>query len=209
MSDDYKIVMKEMLNLLSNYKDHIMEISGMRTCKGTMIKGYQLHDRQSDHNTKNAIFIEAGIYGYDQVSTMAAVLIIKNLLKLKSHPTSLLRYYDFIIIPIANPDQFGLTPVNKKHQYKIRRCKNHLPTDETTVCESVDFTLNYPFQFGNSSHIPKYSQCGPNYPGEKPFTIIEAENTKSTMNHYFGNIKGYISLNSGGNSILYPYAYQL
>ncbi|CBY00699.1 hypothetical protein IAQ61_011605 [Plenodomus lingam] len=183
-----------------------------RTIYAFHLFGDKQKSEDGKETSKPIILWHATIHAREWISTMVieylAYQLIDGYKSGNSNVTAWLDYYDFYIVPIANPDGFLYTQTNDRLWRKNRQPR---PTLNTT-CLGTDGNRNWKFQWdaeppeGGSTPDP----CGQTYRGIAPGDTPEnqAVDGLSTKLAQTGRgIRSFIDFHSYGQMILTPYGY--
>ncbi|XP_064645163.1 carboxypeptidase B-like [Lineus longissimus] len=154
-------------------------------------------------SNKPAIWIDCGIHAREWISPATCVYTIYRFItdftRGYSRVTSLLRKFDFYIMPNANPDGY-------EYSWNMNRMWRKTVTpqyDLGSPCIGVDPNRNWDYQWmaaGASSN-----PCSDGYGGRSAFSEVE---TQAMSNFVYANratIKAFISLHSYGQMFLTPW----
>ncbi|XP_013115076.2 zinc carboxypeptidase [Stomoxys calcitrans] len=155
-----------------------------------------------------AIFIESNIHAIEWISSATTTCFIDRLLKAENKDMkNLLWNYDWIFVPVLNPDGFEFS----RHKVRLWR-KNRKPTgfsNSSGPCYGVDLNRNFDFEWGETGwniDVP----CDHWYGGAKPDSEPEVKAlerfVKSFPRKY---IRMYLAFHSYGNMVLLPYGHTI
>lgn len=157
---------------------------------------------------RHTIVITAGSHAREWISTSTATYLLRGLLHnfdLYHHDVieKLLTHYDFIFIPVLNPDGYEYTWTTDRLWRKNRQ-HTSLP-----FCRGIDLDRSFPFAW--DGHTQTDNPCSESYAGERPLQAIEAIrlaewalNETEKADRIF---TAFIDLHSYSQEILYPYSY--
>jgi murein tripeptide amidase MpaA len=123
---NYRMVAEKYMNV-TEIADYLREMVKLATkakldakieAVGTSIEGKTLElirMRKNDGKPKTQILIDSGIHAREHHSISLALYILKNLVVNKDENSRLWDLYEFLILPVANPDgyQYSLTKVSR------------------------------------------------------------------------------------------------
>ncbi|XP_060806443.1 carboxypeptidase B [Amyelois transitella] len=148
---------------------------------------------------KPVIVIEAASVAREWITVPSAMYIVDMLLEDEQY--QLLEEFEWIVIPVLNPDGYEFSHTNTRLWIKSRRT-NLLPL----VCVGVNINRNFDIDFGNFDSSTNY--CSDTYDGGSPFSEPESQFVQSIVEEYRDRIKLYISLQNKGGLITYPWSYE-
>lgn len=168
------------------------------TSEGRTLTAFCIHKHDHKHSDDlPVIFIEAGVRPREWISVMSALYFLHEVVEHHYDYSDLLDNFEFVVIPVANPDGYVFTHATDRLWNKNRRSVG-------SGCFGTDVNANFRFQFRSGS-----DPCSPNYPGDFFFSERESFELSNFMSSpkYAGKILGYISLQAFGEQILVPYNY--
>ncbi|XP_030380226.1 carboxypeptidase B-like [Scaptodrosophila lebanonensis] len=150
---------------------------------------------------KNVIFVDATFHGREWLPPHAAVYLVEQLVSNFKENMDLLKDYDWIILPLVNPDGYV-------HSYTFNNMWrfNRKPSRNGYI--GTDLNRNFGFQWGRldgSSRNPRSEL----FAGNAPFSEPESRIVRDIMHDLVVSGRGimYITLHSYMNAILYSYDY--
>ncbi|CAG9133884.1 unnamed protein product [Plutella xylostella] len=152
-----------------------------------------------DTNAKPVIIIEAGIIPREWITIPAAINAINKLLEVEN--AKLLNAFDWIVIPVLNPDGYEYTHTDLRYWTKTLTTSSHLQS----VCPGANINRNFDIDWlvsGSSS-----SPCSPIYSGIEPFSEIENQMVKNLLEEYGDRVRMFLSLQNNGPFITYPWQF--
>ncbi|EDS34654.1 zinc carboxypeptidase [Culex quinquefasciatus] len=144
-----------------------------------------------------SILIDAGIHAREWITISVALYVIQQLVERDAVSARMLRNFDWIILPLLNPDGYEYSREHNKMWRKTRR-----PLGENR-CVGVDCNRNFNVSWG----IGTARFCSLLYRGERPFSELETRNVRDILRKLRPNCRFYLSLHSYAKAILYPRAY--
>ncbi|XP_068623161.1 carboxypeptidase B-like [Battus philenor] len=173
-------------------------IEGGTTSEGRPLMYIKLSNRTED--TKPIIIVEAGINPREWITVPSSLNIVTKLLDGGSN--RLLSGFEWIIIPVLNPDGYEYTHTNLRLWTKSRSTQSNLGA----ICPGVNINRNFNIDwlaFDSSS-----SPCSHLYGGIMAFSEVESRLIQSLLEEYGSRIRMYISLQNNGGFISYPWQYE-
>ncbi|XP_075982440.1 carboxypeptidase B-like [Anticarsia gemmatalis] len=147
---------------------------------------------------KPVIVVEGGIVPRDWITIPAVLNIVQNIL---AEPR-FLQEYDWIVIPVVNPDGYEYTHTNLRLWTKSRSTN----TDLGHICPGVNINRNFNVDWLNFD--ASSSPCSHVFGGTEPFSEIETKMIQSIITTYGSRIKLYLSMQNNGGFISYPWSYE-
>ena len=188
--------------------------------KGRDLKAIRISDSVMNSKNKPMIWVDGGIHGREWVASSTALWIATALLgevdsSLHQEVRQLLEIYQFVILPLSNPDGYEYSRSSKSNRLwrKTRRpsgCKYKIPLVKEKLCPKcygIDPNRNFDVAFGTAGTTPE--PCSETYPGSEAFS---EENTKAMRDFIEKNseiIKLYLSYHSYSQLFLKPLGYSV
>ncbi|XP_073821472.1 zinc carboxypeptidase-like [Musca autumnalis] len=173
-----------------------------KSYEGRPIKAVRISTKPGN----KAIFVESNIHAIEWISSATTTCFIDNLLKAETKEMKkLLRDYDWIYVPVLNPDGLEYT-----HNVERLWRKNRKPTgfsNSSGICYGTDMNRNFGYMWGGAGYnidVP----CDHWYGGAAPDTepeVLALENFVSAFPE--GYIRMYLAFHSYGNFVLLPYGH--
>ncbi|CAH4000590.1 carboxypeptidase B-like [Pieris brassicae] len=167
---------------------------------GTTDEGRPLVYFKIGNPTRNnpVVIIEAGINPREWITVPAALNVVDKVIQQRRF----LDGFDWIIIPVVNPDGYEYTHTNLRLWAKNRSVRSNLGT----ICPGVNINRNFDidWQISDSSTSP----CSHLYAGTEAFSEPETRFIRSLHMEYSGRLQLYISLQNTGGFIAYPWQYE-
>lgn len=165
-------------------------------------------DDPHKEDPRQTVLVAAGSHAREWISTSTAAFLLRSLLHNFDHRDhdvieKLLTHYDFIFLPVLNPDGYEYTWTTDRLWRKNRQ--------ETTLpfCKGID--LDHAFSFGWSGDNQTDNPCSESYAGQHPLQAVEAQrvtewarNETSSGRRVFAAL---LDLHSYSQEILYPFSY--
>ncbi|XP_065357356.1 zinc carboxypeptidase-like [Calliphora vicina] len=155
-----------------------------------------------------AIFVESNIHAIEWISSATTTCFFENLLNSSDEKMkNLLENYDWIFVPVLNPDGF-------EYSHNVERLwrKNRRPTgfrNASGPCYGIDLNRNFDYKWGVSGFnfdVP----CDHWYGGAKPNSEPEVIALESFVNSFDNDyIRMYLAVHSFGQFVLLPYGHSI
>ncbi|XP_075150951.1 zinc carboxypeptidase-like [Haematobia irritans] len=163
--------------------------------------------RISHKPNNKAIFIESQIHAIEWISSATSTCFFNNLFNSNNKTLNkLLKDYDWIYVPVLNPDGFVYT-----HTVERLWRKNRKPTgfsNSSGICYGTDLNRNFGYEWGALSAWNFNEPCDHWYGGAKPDSEPEVLALQNFINSFPDDyIKMYVPLHSYGNFVLLPYGH--
>ncbi|XP_011292502.1 zinc carboxypeptidase-like [Musca domestica] len=173
-----------------------------KSYEGRPIKAVRISTKPGN----KAIFIESNIHAIEWISSATTTCFINNLLKAETKEMRmLLRSYDWIYVPVLNPDGLEYT-----HNVERLWRKNRKPTgfsNSSGICYGTDMNRNFDFKWGGAGYnidVPCDHWYGGAVPDSEP-EVLALENFVSAFPRNY--IRMYLAFHSYGNFVLLPYGH--
>lgn len=183
---------------------------------GKSYKGKNITVIQISHNVdtsghKPIIWIDGGMHGREWVSVTTPQWIAATLLgevdtTLSGELDELLDTYQFMILPISNPDGFEYSSNSNKLKKNARFWRKTRSDTGHKSCKGVDPNRNFDVNFGE--HGVSTDKCDETYPGNQAFTEKNTIAMRDFLTLNMAKIKLYISYHSYGQLLLKPFLYK-
>jgi len=150
---------------------------------------------------KKTIIYNAGQHAREWIAPATVAYIAYTLLcnySQNSDITTIMDNYEWVIIPLVNPDGYNYTWTTDRLWRKNRRINSG------STCIGVDNNRNWDFKWlnGGSSTNP----CSETFAGPSPFSEPEETHLANYINAH-GNVVGYIDFHAAAYLFLNPYGY--
>jgi len=160
---------------------------------------------------KPAIVIEGGIHAREWIAPAATTYIIKQLVERSGDNQDLVDFYDFYILPVANPDGYEYSFRANRLWRKNRRKNTGIGSLLLSLCDGVDLNRNFGYHWSDANPLAIQSSsqlsCAETYAGPGPFSEPESQNIRDFVTSIQQNVVSYIMIHSFGQKILYPWSY--
>ncbi|KAH8294326.1 hypothetical protein KR054_010984 [Drosophila jambulina] len=149
---------------------------------------------------KNVILVDGGFHAREWISPAAVVYLIGQLVENLEENADLLKDYDWVILPVVNPDGYEYTQLSE--DTRMWR-KTRKPSSDT--CIGTDPNRNFDFHWNEEG--ASENPCDNTYAGSKAFSEPEALVVADLIHSYADRGKMYLTLHSFGPYILYPWGW--
>ncbi|CAK1542472.1 unnamed protein product [Leptosia nina] len=197
------------LNVIYNYMDSIAAkypnivkmVTPGNSFEGRPIKYLKISSSNFEDRSKSLIFIEATIHAREWITPPVATYAIHKLVE-DLTDRELLDKFDWIILPVSNPDGYEFSHTNQRFWRKTRSIDQ---SQSSRLCPGVDGNRNYDFHWRTvgTSNNP----CTDNYGGSRPFSEVETRIVRDIIHEYLDRMTLFITLHSFGSMILYPWGH--
>ncbi|XP_036336867.1 carboxypeptidase B-like [Rhagoletis pomonella] len=153
---------------------------------------------------KNVIFIDGGFHANEWISPATVVFSIGELVENFEEHAELLNDYDWIVLPVVNPDGYEYTQLSSETRL-WRKTRQPVTLSNGTVCYGTDPNRNFDFHWlekGASS-----DPCSNFYAGPRPFSEPETVVVRDILHTLRGRGILYLSLHSYGSAFYYPWGW--
>ncbi|EDO63829.1 AGAP006206-PA [Anopheles gambiae str. PEST] len=159
------------------------------------------HDvREQKRPNRWCILIDAGIHAREWITVSVALFIVRQLIEKDEISAKSFRSFEWIILPLLNPDGYEYS---REHNKMWRKTRRPLGPRHRRSCVGVDCNRN----FNVAWTIGSARFCSLLYRGERPFSERETKNVRDLFRKLRPACKFYLSLHSYAKAILYPRAY--
>ncbi|RMZ81841.1 hypothetical protein DV738_g2134, partial [Chaetothyriales sp. CBS 135597] len=155
---------------------------------------------------RKTIIIAAGTHAREWISISTAAYIAWSLLTGYGEPhapdiTEVLDHFDFVILPVVNPDGYEYTWSTDR----LWR-KNRQPTT-LPFCPGIDINRAFPFGWDGQSSAD--NPCSEEFAGSSPLEAVEAQRLIDWTSNHTGDADfiAFLDLHSYSQQILYPYGF--
>ncbi|XP_054267516.1 carboxypeptidase B-like [Macrosteles quadrilineatus] len=142
-----------------------------------------------------------GIHAREWVTPAAALYILHQVLDNLSSDdaNSTFSGLNYYILPVVNPDGYEYSHTTDRFWRKNRSANNG------SSCMGTDLNRNWNHKWAGPDSWS--DPCHMNYRGAQPFSELETQAMSKYLLSKTGEIKGYMSLHSYGQNVLFPWAY--
>ncbi|XP_076449272.1 carboxypeptidase B-like isoform X2 [Babylonia areolata] len=197
-------------NVQENATEADVTLSSLgNTFEGRVTPYVTIRQRNSTQSNKSVVILEAGIHAREWIAPAMALNIVY---KLAFNPDNdpdvdqLLQAFDWIIIPVTNPDGYVFSHQNASTRLWRKTRTTRYSNDP--FCLGVDGNRNFGYQWSNSVYQGGNSNpCTDNYSGPRGFSEPETRNLRSLLLRVGPRTALYLSMHSYGQLFLYPWGY--
>jgi carboxypeptidase A2 len=167
------------------------------TLQGRNIWAMHITDESVNAGIKPIILVDAGMIARDWMSSMAAINLVHELVDHAYDFEQILREVEFVVIPSANPD-------GKEFSHNSQRSwvKNRNP-NAGSACVGVNLNRNFGASWGTVDS--ETFDCAETYAGARAKSERESDAISHEIEKLSARIVAYVSIQSGGQSVMYPY----
>ncbi|KAJ9651737.1 putative metallocarboxypeptidase ecm14 [Neophaeococcomyces mojaviensis] len=199
--------------LASMFPDHTQLFTIGTSFEGRDIPAIRIGTRansedSSDDGPRHTIVITAGSHAREWISTSTAAYLLRSLIH-NFDPVhqpligKLLSHYDFIFVPVLNPDGYEYTWTTDRLWRKNRQ-ETALP-----FCRGIDLDRSFPYSWDGD--YQRDNPCSESYAGEHPLQAVEAQRLTSWAKNETESktrvFAAFVDLHSYSQEILYPFSY--
>ncbi|KAH8270180.1 hypothetical protein KR018_005379 [Drosophila ironensis] len=150
---------------------------------------------------KRVIFVDAALHAREWLCPIAALYVIHQLVVMFEDNSYLLADYDWVVLPLANPDGY-------EYSRNMDTWWRNTRTPNIGACTGTNLNRNFDIAWGEG--IPQLRDpCDENYAGQSPFSESESRAVRDIMHELVSSQRGvmYLSLHTANRSIFYPWVY--
>ncbi|XP_066449361.1 carboxypeptidase B2 [Eleutherodactylus coqui] len=163
---------------------------------------YVLKMTGKEKNATNAIWIDCGIHAREWISPAFCLWFVGHAVQFygaDEYMTKLLKYIDFYVLPVMNVDGYDYTWTTNR-MWRKNRSKH-----ANNKCHGTD--LNRNFDAGWCGPGASTNPCFDTYCGPFPESEPEVAAVARFIRQHNSTIKGYITMHSYSQMVLFPYSY--
>jgi len=176
--------------------------------EGREILGLRLGVRPTNDDEpigpRKTILITGGSHAREWISISSVNYVAYNMVTLfgkSQFYNSLLHEFDWVFVPVLNPDGY-------EYSWTTDRLwrKNRQPTP-LRFCRGMDLDRSYGYQFDTE---PTGNPCSESFPGTDPWEAVETSQMREWVTNQTESgtqFVSYLDLHSYSQQILYPYSY--
>lgn len=182
--------------LASSYSKYVSVETVGQSYEGRTMKVIRITNGDGNPN-KKVIFVDAGIHAREWIAPAGALYIINQLVENRAANADLLKNFDWVVLPVVNPDGYEYTHTSSRMWRKTR--------SKGKSCYGTDGNRNFDYYWGYTG--ASSSECSDTYMGTKAFSEVETQVVRSILQSLKGKGVFYLTLHSYGNYILYPWGW--
>ncbi|XP_061400260.1 carboxypeptidase B1-like [Musca vetustissima] len=152
---------------------------------------------------KNVIFMDGGFHAREWISPAAVLYVIEQLVENFEENAELLADYDWVILPMVNPDGYEHTQTGTLA--RMWRKTRQPYTFAGKTCYGADPNRNFGFHWNEEG--ASNNPCVDTYAGPKAFSENETIIVRDLMHSLRGRGVMYLTIHSYGNYLLYPWGW--
>ncbi|XP_072945696.1 carboxypeptidase B-like [Epargyreus clarus] len=168
--------------------------------EGHPIKYLKISTTDFQDRRKPVIVIDGGIHSREWISPPTVAYAIRKLTEDLTE-TEMLHNYDWILLPIVNPDGYKFS-FERARFWRKTRSTDHAQGQN---CPGVDGNRNYDF-FWNTVGSSSWP-CHDTFAGSRPFSEVETRVVRDILHEHLERITLYITMHSFGSLILYSWGH--
>ncbi|KOB67948.1 Carboxypeptidase B, partial [Operophtera brumata] len=188
-------------DIAASYPNLVTLVQPATTFEGRPIKYLKISTTNFQDTSKPVIFIDGGIHSREWISPPTVTWAIKKLVEDVTEP-DLLERFDWIILPVVNPDGYKFSFTTNRFWRKTRSTDQH---SLSYLCPGVDGNRNYDFAWNTvgTSNNP----CADTFAGSRAFSEIETQVVRDIIQENLHRMALYLTMHSYGSMILYPWGH--
>ncbi|KAL0879727.1 hypothetical protein ABMA27_003440 [Loxostege sticticalis] len=190
----FQVVDNYLVQVANAYPNRVTVESAGRSLEGRDMKYLKISTTNFQDRRKPIIYVMSLLHAREWVTLPATLYAIEKLvIDVTDH--DLLNDFDWIIMPIANPDGFEFSFTSNGRFWRKNRRIN-----PGTNCMGVDLNRNFDVDWGTAS---SNDACTQTFHGPRPFSEPESVNIRRVLNAYSNRIDMLIDIHSFGSMILF------
>ncbi|KAI5638987.1 zinc carboxypeptidase domain-containing protein [Phthorimaea operculella] len=189
-------------DIAKRFPDTVTLVEPAKSFEGRPIKYLKISTTNFEDESKPIIFIDAGIHAREWITIPTATWAIHKLTENITEP-DLLERFDWIIMPVVNPDGYAFTFTPNNRFWRKTRSTDQHPL--SVMFPGVDGNRNFDF-FWNTVGISN-NPSSDIYAGGAPFSEIETRVVRDALHENLHRIALYITMHSYGSMILYGWGH--
>ncbi|XP_049878422.1 carboxypeptidase B-like isoform X2 [Pectinophora gossypiella] len=202
--DNYQeldVIYEYLRNVAAKYPDTVTLVQPASTFEGRPMYYLKISTTNFEDESKPVIFIDGGIHAREWISPPSVTWAIHKLVEDVTEP-DLLERFDWILLPVVNPDGYSFTFSHSRFWRKTRSTDQH---SLSYLCPGVDGNRNYDFAWNTvgTSNNP----CTDIFAGGSPFSEVETRVVRDILQEYLHRTALYLTMHSYGSMILYPWGH--
>ncbi|XP_017041460.1 carboxypeptidase B [Drosophila ficusphila] len=186
-------------DLAKEYPSRVFLKTVGKSYEGRSLKTITITNGDARRN-KNVFLVDGGFHAREWISPATAVYLISQLVENLEENADLLQDFDWVILPVVNPDGYEFTQTSADNRL-WRKTRKPSSAD----CIGTDPNRNFDFHWNEEGASP--DPCALDYAGPKAFSEPEAVVMADLIHSYADRGKMYLTLHSYGSLILYPWGW--
>ncbi|CAK1542474.1 unnamed protein product [Leptosia nina] len=187
-------------SVAKNYPNLVTLVTPANSYEGRPIKYLKISSTNFEDKSKSLIFIESTTHAREWITPPVATFTIHKLVENLTNPDMLERF-DWIVLPVVNPDGYEFTH-NSTRFWRKTRSMDHFDGQR---CPGVDGNRNFDFKW-NTVGVSS-NPCGETFPGGAPFSEVEIRVVRDILHENLDRMVMYLSMHSYGSMVLYPWGH--
>ncbi|XP_065359655.1 carboxypeptidase B1-like [Calliphora vicina] len=197
----FDVINNYMEYLKMQYPERVKLITVGKSYEGRDLKAVLItNNTEAETTDKPLILIDAGIHAREWIAPATALFAMQQLMENSSYYERELTMYDWLILPLVNPDGYEYS-----HDHDRMWRKNRKPSNSSN-CVGADLNRNFDYYWSYSG-VSKNS-CSEIYPGVEAFSEPESQVLRDLLHSINATCRMYLTLHSYGNYLLYPWGYE-
>ncbi|KAI5638986.1 zinc carboxypeptidase domain-containing protein [Phthorimaea operculella] len=189
-------------DIAARFPDTVTLVEPAKSFEGRPLKYLKISTTNFEDESKPIIFIDGGIHAREWITPPAVTWAIHKLTENVTEP-DLLERFDWILMPVVNPDGYDFTFTPNGRWWRKTRSTDQHPL--SALFPGVDGNRNFDF-FWNTVGTSN-SPAADNYAGSAPFSEIECRVIRDALHENLHRIALYITMHSYGSMILYGWGH--
>ncbi|KAL5256756.1 hypothetical protein ACHWQZ_G011875 [Mnemiopsis leidyi] len=205
--------------LVARHPDQAETFSIGQTYEGREMKVIRISNDLANADNKPMIWVDGGIHAREWISSHTVLYIANALLSeietgLKSQVNAMLDKYQFVILPMSNPDGYEYSRTHNRMWRKTRRpsgCKYGYTRPDGSCyygqCYGIDPNRNFDADFGKKG--VSSNPCSDVYPGKQAFSEKNTQAMRDFLLKHKSNLALYLSFHSYSQLFLKPIGFDI
>ncbi|KAH3860114.1 hypothetical protein DPMN_023005 [Dreissena polymorpha] len=191
-----------LLALQSAYPTKVKVTNIGTTYEGRNIYAVKVSENLSQPKAKS-VWVEAGTHAREWIAIASALNLIDKLLTAsRTESSTMLRAYDWNIVPVHNPDGYAYSHSNSRLHRKNRQVESR-PCYFSNY--GIDLNRNWDADFGKAGTT---TQCqGDTYPGMSAFAARETTALRNAVLGDMPNVEAFFSVHCYSELMLLPHGF--
>ncbi|GBP04984.1 Carboxypeptidase A2 [Eumeta japonica] len=195
----YAKIVEYLRGLQDAYPDRVEIAQSEATAENNTIAYVKISTSNFSEGTKPIIVVEAGINPREWITVPAAMNVVNEI----RQDNTLLQNFDWLIIPVANPDGYEYSHTHDRLWMKSRSTYSQFGH----ICPGVNIDRNFDVSWMSSDSDSSSSPCSHMYAGVEPFSEVESKFIRDLLEQYKDRIRLYVSIQNRGRFLTFPWNY--